>query len=106
MRERVPCCTSAEVVQELLHRYLALGRPEDAKLSALHFMTLVPEVLPVTRATLLAAAGLIDELPGLSARDLLHVAVMRQHGLAQILSVDRHFDTVAGIRRMDPTAWI
>lgn len=106
VREQVACCTNTEVVQELLHRYLALDRLEEARLSSLHFMTLIPEVLPVTRATLLTAIDLIDELPGLSARDLLHVAVMRQHGLTEILSVDRHFDNVAGIRRIDPATWV
>ena len=34
------------------------------------------------------------------ARDALHVAVMRQHGVEEILSFDRAFDVVPDIRRL------
>jgi len=36
---------------------------------------------------------------GLAARDALHVAVMQHHGIAEILTFDRGFDAVPGIRR-------
>jgi predicted nucleic acid-binding protein len=37
---------------------------------------------------------------GLTARDSLHVAVMRHHEIAQILSFDRGFDRASGIERL------
>ena len=38
--------------------------------------------------------------PVLSARDAIHVAVMHQHGVEEILSFDRAFDDIPGIRRI------
>ena len=104
-RGEVHCCSSAEVVQELFHRYLSLGRPQDAEFSAVHFMAIVPEILPVTKDTLLVALDLMAGSSSLPARDLLHLAVMRQNVISEILSVDRHFDGIAGIRRVDPLGW-
>ena len=46
------------------------------------------------------AKDLIHAHAGLSARDALHVAVMRRHGIAEILSFDRGFDDIAGIARL------
>ncbi|MGH2751243.1 MAG: type II toxin-antitoxin system VapC family toxin [Actinomycetota bacterium] len=36
----------------------------------------------------------------LSARDALHVAVMRAHEIRRILSFDSHFDRFPGIERL------
>ncbi len=36
----------------------------------------------------------------LSARDALHVAVMRRHGIDTIMSFDRGFERYPGIRRV------
>lgn len=44
-----------------------------------------------------------DELLGrwaLSARDAIHIAIMRQHGIDAILSFDRGFDAIPGILRL------
>jgi len=32
--------------------------------------------------------------------DAIHLAVMREHSIEQILSFDRHFDGLPGIRRL------
>lgn len=39
---------------------------------------------------------------GLDPRDAIHAATMRVHGIETILSYDRHFDSVKGIRRQGP----
>ncbi len=39
---------------------------------------------------------------GVKARDCVHVAVMRAHNLSHIISVDRDFDRIPGIVRLDP----
>lgn len=36
----------------------------------------------------------------LSSRDALHLAVMERHGVREILSFDRGFDLIPGIRRL------
>ncbi len=38
--------------------------------------------------------------PELTARDAVHVAVMREHGIGEILSFDRHFDSLPGVTRL------
>jgi uncharacterized protein len=47
-----------------------------------------------------AAKDLLYAHPRLSARDALHVAVMRRHEITEIVSFDRGFDAVNGIRRL------
>lgn len=37
---------------------------------------------------------------GLSARDAVHVAIMRRRGIFRILTFDRGFDAVSEIRRI------
>jgi len=48
------------------------------------------------------AARLADAYPQLSARDLIHVAVMKRVSATRIVSADRGFDAVADIERLDP----
>ncbi len=92
--------TSAEVLQEILHRYAAIRRRDaiDAAFDVL--LALVDVVLPVTGDDVRDARALLLEQPDLTARDALHVAVMRRHEIGTILSFDRGFDAVAGIERL------
>ena len=50
----------AEVIQEILHRYGALGRYPDAVKMATDLMTLVPQILPVATADMQTAVTLFD----------------------------------------------
>jgi hypothetical protein len=45
---------------------------------------------------------LVEAHPTLAARDLIHVATCLQEGISDIVSPDRGFDAVPGIRRIDP----
>lgn len=47
--------------------------------------------------------GISSEYPHLSSRDLVHLAVMLNHGVEAILTMDRHFDSVSQVRRIDPS---
>ena len=94
--------TSVEVVQEIVHRYLSLGRRQQAHQVAEDFVTIVPDVLPVTSANMRLVLSYIGQFPTLSTRDLLHVAVMVGNDLATIISVDSDFDRVPLIKRVDP----
>ena len=98
--------TDAEVFQELLHYYIA-GRNWGPGLLGetvfRAFATLMGgRVEPVAAADVIAAAGLAAQYPRLSARDLLHVAVMQRTGALHIVSADQDFDGVQGIQRLDP----
>jgi uncharacterized protein len=80
--------TSAEVLQELLHVYLPVGRIEtlDAALTLANDLT---TVLPVDASDVRAARDLMMSHRGPGARDLLHLAVSMRHGANEILSFDR-----------------
>jgi len=41
-------------------------------------------------------------IEGVHARDIIHVAVMMNNNLSQIISTDTHFDKIQGVRRYDP----
>lgn len=97
--------TDAEVVQELLHRYTALGQRERAVEVCRLFLKVVPHVLPVTREALEEALDLHLQFPQLQARDSLHAAVMRWHKIAKIISADRHFDGLPHLQRLDPSTF-
>jgi predicted nucleic acid-binding protein len=95
--------TSAEVLQELLHRYLSLRIWREARDGFWDFVTSmggkVESILP---GDVEQAARLADDDYSLSARDLIHVAVIRRVGANRIVSADRGFDRVSDIERLDP----
>ena len=92
--------TDAEVLQEILHRYVAIDRRDAIQPALDAILSVVDEVFPVESADVLTARDVLLGSRKLSARDALHVAVMRRHGVDQVLSFDRGFDGLAGIRRI------
>lgn len=93
--------TDVEVYQEILHRYTAIRRFDaiDAAFESLD--AIADDILTFGMPEIRAARALIDSVNGLSARDALHVAVMRKAGTNRILSFDRGFDICPGIHRLD-----
>ena len=91
--------TDVEVYQEILHRYTAIRRPDaiDAAFESLD--AIADDVLTFGMSEIRAARVLIGSVDGLSARDALHVAVMRKAGTNRILSFDVGFDNCPGIDR-------
>jgi predicted nucleic acid-binding protein len=61
----------------------------------------VLEVLSITPALVLAAAGLSQQT-GLLSNDALIVAVMQNYGLVNLASHDADFDRVPGLTRYAP----
>ena len=97
---RVAQLTDAEVLQEILHRYVAIDRRDAIQPAFDALLGVVDEVLPVTRAAVERAKEIVLGYRRLSARDAVHVSVMEQHGIAQILSFDAGFDSFPGISRI------
>jgi uncharacterized protein len=93
-------CTDAEVVQEILHRYVAIGRREDIDPAFDALLAIVDVVYPIERADVERARRLLDTTPRLSARDAVHLAVMQARDIGRILSFDTGFDGVMGIVRL------
>jgi predicted nucleic acid-binding protein len=94
--------TSAEVVQEILHRFMAIRRPDIGGTMARRTMDTFAPVIPITHALMRRLPDLIERYPTLSARDLLHVATCIQEGVSEIVSPDRGFDVVKELRRVPP----
>jgi predicted nucleic acid-binding protein len=92
--------TDAEVLQEILHRYVAIGRRDAIQPCFDAILALVDEVIPIDGNDVEHAKAIVLERHTLSARDALHVAVMQRRRIPEILSFDRGFDSVPGIRRL------
>lgn len=97
--------TSVEVVQEILHRYRAIGRPDGAVALAERTLDMFAPVLPITHALMRRVPDLTKRYPTLQARDLVHLATCIHEGITEIVSTDRGFDRVAELRRIDPVAF-
>ena len=101
VRDGEQLITDVEVYQEILHRYTAIQRPDaiDAAFESLD--AIADDILTFGMSEIRVARTLIGSVDGLSARDALHVAVMRKAGTNRILSFDDGFDTCPGIDRLD-----
>lgn len=86
--DRRPLATSAEVLQEFLHAYLPVGRAATLD-AALRLARDVATVWPVEEDDVVHARNLTERHPGLSARDLLHLAVCHRRGAEEILTFDQ-----------------
>jgi len=87
--EAPPAVLSAEVLQELVHVYLATRRPQvlDDALSLIAASG--AQVWPVEPTDVLLARELARTWPSLTARDLLHLACCQRRGVRQIKTWDR-----------------
>jgi predicted nucleic acid-binding protein len=97
--------TSVEVIQEIVHRYLRIGRPEAAGALASDTLDLLAPVLPVSHAVMRRVPDLVARYPGLQGRDLVHIATCIHEGITEIVSTDKGFDQVAEVKRIDPLAF-
>jgi len=57
----------------------------------------------VTAKDMLDACSLLDSHSNLNIRDALHVAVMQNSRIGLLVSVDRDFDSIKTLRRLDPS---
>lgn len=94
--------TSAEVIQEILHRFTAIAQRRPGGQMARHALDLFAPVLPITHAVMQRMPGLVERYRQLHARDLIHVATCIEEGIGAIVSPDRGFDDVGEITRLAP----
>lgn len=97
-RERL--VTDAEVLQEILHRYVAIDRRDAIQPAFDALLGVVDEVIPVDRPAAERAKAIVLETKRLSARDAMHLALMEQRRIGRIMSFDRAFDGIAGVERL------
>ncbi len=94
---------SAEVIQEIAHRFVHAGQGARAAQLASHALDLFGPVIPIGQSVVARLPGLINRYPKLQARDLIHVATCLDEQIEAIVTPDRAFDAVAELQRIDPT---
>lgn len=92
--------TDAEVLQEILHRFTAIARADAIQPAFDVVLAVVDEVLPVDLAVVEEAKRVVLGDYGLSARDALHVAVMKTASITRVMSFDADFDRYPGLERL------
>jgi len=98
--DRQRLVTDAEVLQEILHRYVAINRREVIQPAFDALLGVVDDVLAVDRPVAERAKQIVLGHPRLSARDAVHLAVMEHHQIDRILSFDSGFDGFPGVTRL------
>jgi predicted nucleic acid-binding protein len=92
--------SDAEVLQEILHRYSAIGRLDAIQPAFDALFGLVDEIFSIESENVGGAKTILLGKYQLSARDAIHLAVMAQHGVQRILSFDQGFDRYPNVRRI------
>ena len=98
--ERQSLVTDAEVLQEILHRYVTIDRRDAIQPAFDALIGIVDQVLAVDRPIAERAKQIVLGYRQLSARDAVHIAVMEHHGIEQIMTFDSGFDGFPGITRL------
>jgi len=90
----------AEVLQEILHRYVAINRRDAIQPAFDALQGVVDHIYPIEPADVERAKSLLLGVTPLSARDAIHVAIMQRYEIDRILSFDTGFDAVEWIERI------
>jgi hypothetical protein len=98
--DREPLVTDAEVLQEILHRYVSINRREAIQPAFDALFGIADVILPVDAPAANRAKEIVLGSAKISARDALHLAIMERHGIERILSFDAGFDQFPGITRL------
>ncbi|MEW6189327.1 MAG: type II toxin-antitoxin system VapC family toxin [Actinomycetota bacterium] len=100
--EKITAVTDTEVLQEILYRYFMIGKGKDGLETAKDFSVAVSDVLFVTKREVETTFELLKKYPDLPPRDHIHVAVMINNDIREIISTDKHFDQIEEVSRVDP----
>jgi uncharacterized protein len=92
--------TDAEVLQEILRRYVVIRRRDAIQPAFDALLGVVDEVFSTDAASVERAKAILLGNQRLSARDAVHVAVMERKAVRRILSFDSGFDGYSGIERV------
>jgi predicted nucleic acid-binding protein len=98
--DRQRLVTDAEVLQEILHRYVAIDRRDAIQPAIDALLGVADQVFPIDADAAHRAKEIVMGHARLSARDALHLAIMEQNGIERIMSFDSGFDGFPGIVRI------
>ena len=92
----------AETLQEILYFYSKQGELDKGIRITDELLARMPHIIPITTDEIQAAMRLMRDTSSLSSRHAIHAAAVVVHGLDGIVSADRGFDRIPGLRRYDP----
>jgi predicted nucleic acid-binding protein len=92
--------SSAEVMQELLHVYLPVERWDELDAAFSLMEDGVDEVFPIDKDLVLSAKDQQKRFPGLTARDLLHLATCQKWQVNEVKTFDRSL--AAAFKKIGP----
>lgn len=98
--DRQRLVTDAEVLQEIMHRYVAINRRDAIQPAFDSLLGISDDVFVIDQLAAERAKQIVLGHPRVSARDAIHLAVMEQHSVAEIFSFDTGFDGFPGITRL------
>ena len=92
--------TDVEVFQEILRRYMAIGRPEAIEPAFQILIDVTDQIMSIDAADIFRAKEIVLGAVRVSVRDSLHLAVMERHGIFRVMSFDQGFDSWSGVTRV------
>ncbi|MBW3563937.1 MAG: type II toxin-antitoxin system VapC family toxin [Acidobacteria bacterium] len=93
MRRESRFVISAEVLQELMHAYVSVGRVSTLDAALELVARTVSEIWPLEPEDVRFARALIRDHGTLGARDLLYLACCRRRGVDRIKTFDKSLDS-------------
>jgi len=93
--------TSTLVVIELANALRKFGLGNEVKEVIDAVFSLDVPVYEIDSLSVRDAAGIFNEFR-ISPYDCVHAAVMKRAGIVDVISVDKDFDKIAWVRRLDP----
>ena len=88
--------TDAEVLQEILHRYVAIKRRKAIEPAMRAILGVVDEVFPIGHRDVLLAQRILEDDEKLDARDAIHVAVIRRQRVSRVMTFDKRLEAAVG----------
>ncbi|HKW56156.1 MAG TPA: type II toxin-antitoxin system VapC family toxin [Candidatus Acidoferrum sp.] len=98
--ERERLVTDAEVLQEILHRYVAIHRKDAVQPAFDALLAAVDDVFEIDQAAAERAKEIVLGSARMSARDAIHLAILEKHKISRIFSFDAGFDGFPGVTRL------
>lgn len=94
--------TSVETIQEVV---FVASRKKQVGVGiriARETWTILGSLCDLTKETTEEFLKLAAKYPKVESRDLVHVATCKTLGVKKIVSVDKHFDKISEVKRIDP----
>lgn len=99
---------NTEILQELLYRYSQIGLNEKGIQLCRIILNFPLLILPVTESDVRLAVKLYPEFLkfNIKTRDIIHSANLKNNGIIQIISADKHFSHFNFLERIDPLEYL